>query len=141
MKINTRARYALRMMADIYKNGNGAPVSLKEVAKRQNLSQRYLAQLAIPLKNAALLKSIWGNQGGYLLAKPGDEIRILDIIEAVDGPVSIMECVTDEELCPRNDYCECRVLWVDINEAINGIMAKYTLEDLIRGKRPGKDKS
>lgn len=136
MKINTRVRYAIRLMADIYKNGKDDPVTLKEVADRQNLSKRYLAQLAIPLRNASLLKSIWGNNGGYKLARPGEQIRILDIIEAVDGPVSVIDCVSDPELCPRMDYCECRELWVDINGAITDIMAKYTLDQLVKGRKP-----
>lgn len=133
MKINTRARYAIRMMADILKNSNGNTVPLKDVANRQNLSKRYLSQLAIPLKNAKLLKSVWGMNGGYLLAMEPEDIRILDIIEAVDGPINIIDCITDENTCDRAPFCECNVLWQDINDTITNRLAHYTLADLATG--------
>lgn len=136
MKVNTRARYALRMMADIMKHEDGDPVPLKDVAKRENLSQRYLSQLAIHLKNAQLLKSVWGMNGGYRLARPAEEIRILDIIQAVDGPISVLDCLMDPNICPRYDYCDCVYLWRDINDGITNTLGKYTLRDLTKGDRP-----
>lgn len=136
MKVNTRARYALRMMADIMKHEDGEPVPLKDVAKRENLSQRYLSQLAIHLKNAQLLKSVWGMNGGYRLARPAEEIRILDIIQAVDGPISVLDCLMDPDNCPRYEYCDCVYLWRDINDGITNTLAKYSLRDLTKGRRP-----
>jgi Rrf2 family protein len=131
MKINTRVRYAIRMLADISQHGAGEPVPLKDVAERQDLSKLYLSQLAAPLRNASLLRSVWGNRGGYLLGRPADKIDLLDIIEAVDGPVSMIDCVLDPETCDRIDYCECIGVWRDINDAIVRILEKYTLQDLI----------
>jgi Rrf2 family protein len=136
MKVNTRARYALRMMADIMKHDDGDPVPLKDVAKRENLSQRYLSQLAIHLKNAQLLKSVWGMNGGYRLARPAEEIRILDIFQAVEGPISVLDCLMDPNICPRYDYCDCVYLWRDINDGITNTLGKYTLRDLTKGDRP-----
>jgi Rrf2 family protein len=133
MKINTRARYAIRMMADIMKSSNGNTVPLKDVANRQNLSKRYLSQLAIPLKNAKLLKSVWGMNGGYMLALAPEEISILDIVEAVDGPVNIIDCITSENPCDRAPFCECNALWQDINDTITSRLAEYTLADLDKG--------
>ena len=133
MKINTRARYAIRMMADILKNSNGNTVPLKDVANRQNLSKRYLSQLAIPLKNAKLLKSVWGMNGGYMLGLEPEEIRILDIIVAVDGPINIIDCIVEETPCERAPFCECNVLWQDINDTITSRLALYTLADLGSG--------
>jgi len=140
MKINTRVRYAIRMMADIAKNAAPDPVPLKDVAERQHLSKLYLSQLATPLRNAALLRSVWGNKGGYVLARPPAEISMLDIMEAVDGPIAVIDCVLEPESCDRIDYCECIGIWRDINEGIVRTLASYTLEDLIRGApsiRPG----
>ena len=131
MKINTRVRYAIRMMADIAQQGAGEPVPLKDVAERQDLSKLYLSQLAAPLRNASLLRSVWGNRGGYVLGRPADKINLLDIIEAVDGPVSMIDCVLDPETCDRIDYCECIGVWRDINDAIVRALEKYTLHDLI----------
>ncbi len=135
MKVNTRVRYAIRMMADIARHGAGEPVPLSDVAERQGLSRLYLSQLATALRNASLLRSVWGNRGGYLLARPASEIRLLDILEAADGPVSIIECVREPELCERSSRCEAISVWRDINEAIVRILARYTLEDLVR-RRP-----
>jgi Rrf2 family protein len=134
MKINTRARYAIRLLADIARHSRGAPVPLKNVAERQDLSKMYLSQLAIPLRNASLLRSVWGNRGGYVLGRPPCEINMLDVIEAVDGPMSVIDCVLDPEYCNRADYCECVSIWRDINEGIVKTLSKYTLEDLIQGR-------
>ena len=136
MKINTRVRYAIRMMADIAKNGAGEPVPLKDVAERQDLSKLYLSQLATPLRNASLLRSVWGNRGGYALARPVDEINLLDIIEAVDGPISVIDCLQDPETCDRIDFCECIGVWRDINDSIVRTLENYTLNDLIKTAKP-----
>lgn len=130
MKLNTRARYAVRLMADIHKYGKGSIVPLKDVAQRQALSQRYLSQLAIHLKNAGLLKSVWGMNGGYKLSIPPGDISILNIIEAVEGKVCIIDCLIDDDYCPRLDYCECVSVWRDINNGITSTLSRHTLKDL-----------
>ncbi len=131
MKLNTRVRYAIRMMADIAKHCAEKPVPLRDVARRQGLSKLYLSQLATPLRNAALLRSVWGNKGGYVLARPADEINLLEIMEAVDGPVSIIECVENPESCSRAPICETFEVWRNINTAITGVLKGYTLKDLV----------
>ena len=137
VRINTRVRYAIRLMGEIAKYGAVEPVPLKDVAERQDLSKLYLSQLAVPLKNASLLRSVWGNKGGYVLGRPASEITLLDIIEAVEGPVSIIDCALDPEFCDRVDFCECIGVWRDINEAIVRILSRYTLQDMIsRGRAP-----
>ena len=136
MKINTRVRYAIRMMADIASRGEGEPVPLKEVAERQGLSKLYLSQLATPLRNASLLRSVWGNKGGYVLGRSAEEINLLEIIEAVDGPVGVLDCVLEPESCDRIDYCECIGVWRDINDAMTRILERYSLKDLIIQGRP-----
>jgi len=136
MKINTRVRYAIRMMADIARNGADGPVPLKDVARRQGLSKLYLSQLASPLRNSALLKSVWGNRGGYVLTRAPGEINIREIMEAVDGPVSVIDCVVEPEGCERNEICESIFVWRDINNAITDILEKHTLADLIELGEP-----
>ena len=133
MKINTRARYALRMIMDIAKHSGSEPVPLKDVAGRQNISKRYLAQLTIPLRSASILKSVWGMNGGYMLTKPPSDIRILDIVEAMDGPISIIDCVTDPNICINIEYCKCRPVYLLINKSINDVLGKYTIADLMDG--------
>ena len=127
------------MMADIAKNCEMKPVPLRDVAERQGLSKLYLSQLAMPLRNAALLRSVWGNRGGYQLSRPSAEIKLLEIIEAVDGPVAVIDCVANPETCDRSDYCECIGVWNDINKALTGILKRYSLADLIaRGEPKGQ---
>jgi Rrf2 family protein len=127
-------------MADIAKNGAGKPVPLRDVAERQGLSKLYLSQLATPLRNASLLRSVWGNKGGYMLGRAASDIQVLDVIEAVDGPVGVIDCVLDPDSCDRIDYCECIGVWRDINSAITRVLGRYSLEDLIaRGEPQGRD--
>lgn len=132
MRLNTKVRYAIRMMADVAKQGRGEPVRLKDVALRQDLPKLYLSQLAAPLKNSKLLKSVHGNKGGYVLGRSAAEIRLLDVFEAVDGPIAIIDCVVDPGICDRADLCECRLIWQSINHAIVGILERYTLADLMK---------
>jgi Rrf2 family protein len=140
MRINTRVCYAIRMMAGIARRQDGQPVALKDIAERQRLPRMYLLQLARPLKRAALLKSVWGNKGGYSLARPASEITLLEIMEAADGPMALLDCVLDSAYCERADYCECVEIWREINEAIVKTLEQYTLADLIeKGKPPAAE--
>jgi Rrf2 family protein len=124
-------------MADISKYGGEDPVPLRDVAERQRLSKLYLSQLTAPLKNASLLKSVWGNKGGYLLARPAGRIRLLDIIQAVHGPIELTGHLQNSNYCDRIDDCGCSGIWRQINEEIIHILSKHTLEDLIsRGDIP-----
>jgi Rrf2 family protein len=137
MRINTKVRYAIRMMADIARHGSEGAVALKDVAARQQLPKLYLSQLAGPLKNASLLRSVWGNKGGYTLERPAARITLQDIMEAVDGPIGVLDCVLDPNLCERADYCECIGVWRQINEAIVRTLEQYTLADLVdKTRRP-----
>lgn len=136
MILSTRVRYAVRLMIDIAQHDDRErPVPIREVAERQGLSKVYLSQLAIPLRNAALLRSVWGNKGGFVLGRPGSEIRVLDIVEAVDGPVCIIDCAVDPNYCNRSAGCEAIGLWRGLNEAIVAILAGQTLEELTARRR------
>ncbi len=118
-------------MADIAKLGlDSEPVPLREIAYRQRLSKLYLSQLTIPLRNSGLLRSVWGNKGGYVLARPATQISLLDIVEAVDGPVCVLECLNNPPACPRVKDCECREVWMEINEGIVKTLATRTLADV-----------
>jgi Rrf2 family protein len=110
------------------------PVPLRDVAQRQQISRLYLSQLTILLRNAALLKSVWGNKGGYLLARAPEEIRLLDIVEAVDGPFGVMDCVLDPNLCSRAESCECIGVWCSVSKSIARTLSSYTLKDVLARK-------
>ncbi len=111
------------MMALARKYGEG-PVSLKTIAEQHNLSDHYLEQLVPPLRNAGLVKSIRGAYGGYKLAKAPDQITAGDIIRILEGPISPVEVMDDEEPAKRN-------LWIKIRDAVKDVLDNTTLEDLI----------
>jgi Rrf2 family protein len=139
MRISTRARYALRMMVDLARNGEGgAPVSLADVAERTDLSRGYLEQLTAPLRSQHLIRGFPGKQGGYRLTRPASAITLRQIIEAAIGPVAILDCLEDPTTCMRADVCECRVVYGLINEEIRSVLETFTLEDLKDPRREGE---
>ena len=135
MKLSTRARYALRLMLEIAKQSkDGAPVSLSQVAKSDDLPRRYLEQLVIALKRDSLLRGVSGKEGGYYLTRPPAEIKIGEIIEAAIGPVSIVDCVGDPGECLKSDLCECRVMYSLINQRITEVFNEFSLADMLESK-------
>jgi Rrf2 family cysteine metabolism transcriptional repressor len=110
------------MMALAKQAGEG-PISLKSIAKEYKLSEHYLEQLIAPLRNAMLVKSVRGAYGGYMLAKDAKEITAGDIIRVLEGPISPVEVMDDEEPAKRN-------LWIKIRDAVKDVLDNTTLEDL-----------
>ena len=133
MKLSTRARYALRMMLDVWRTSNGGkPVRLEEVANRTGISRRYLDQLVLPLKNAGLLRGVKGPGGGYVLAHSAETITAGDIIQAVEEPLAPVYCVNgdSEQTCHRLDGCVTRLLWERLGHSIIGLLDSVTVQDL-----------
>ena len=133
MKLSTRARYALRMMV-VFARHDGAEasvVSLNEVANQADVSRRYLEQLAIGLKNGALIRGKSGNA----LARPADQIKIRQIVESAIGPINIVECVLHPDICLKSEFCECRSLYSLINRKITSVLDGIVLADLLDGDR------
>jgi len=131
MKLTTRPRYALRLMLDLARSGGTEmPISLAAVADNEHLSRGYLEQLAHTLRTAQLLRGVCGKGGGYKLAREPEEISVRDVIEAVIGPINIVECVEKPKVCPRSDTCECRGVYTLINRRITEALEGFTLADL-----------
>jgi Rrf2 family transcriptional regulator, cysteine metabolism repressor len=136
MKFSTRSRYGLRMMIEIARELEKENlVQLKRIAKITALSKNYLEQLAMPLKKKGILKGIPGKMGGYQLAKPVEQIRVSDIVVAVDGPIGITDCVNHPEVCMNSSFCESRSIWTILSGSMIEILNKFTLKDLIDRKR------
>jgi Rrf2 family protein len=132
MRLSTRARYALRMMLDVAKNGGEAsPVSLATVSERTGISRGYLEQLALALRNARLVRGVAGRYGGYKLIAPPSRISLKQIIEAAIGPVYLVDCLEDPTTCPRAEFCECRIVYALINNRIAEVLREYSLADLL----------
>lgn len=141
MKISTKGRYALRLMLDLATNNSGEPVSLKDVAKRQGISDKYLEQIISVLNKAGYVKSIRGAQGGYLLRKDPSEYTVGMILRLTEGSLAPVACVEDDEVvCDRMDACVTSIVWRRINEAINGVVDSITLQDLVdwQGEKNGQ---
>ena len=140
MKLSTRARYALRMMLVIarYTGTNGSTISLSEVAQKTRISRRYLEQLAISLRNAALIHGRTGKGGGYQLARAAEEIPISQVIEAAIGRINIVDCVLEPETCDMVESCGCRAVYCEINNHILQTLNDLTLGKLVNGSSKKK---
>lgn len=132
MKISTKGRYALRFMIDLAQNNTGIPVSLKDIAVRQGISDKYLEQIISILNKAGFVKSIRGAQGGYLLRKRPEEYTVGMILRLTEGSLAPVSCVEDKTIsCERQTACSTAVLWKKINNAINEVVDNTTLQDLV----------
>jgi Rrf2 family cysteine metabolism transcriptional repressor len=135
MKISTKIRYGARAMLELASHYGEGPIELKEIANKENISLKYLEQVIIPLRTAGLLKSVRGSKGGYALAKPPSEICLNEMVEILEGPLSLIECLHDPKICQRVPTCVTREIWKEVSDAINGIFRSVTLEDLVNRKR------
>ncbi|AIC93981.1 MULTISPECIES: cysteine metabolism transcriptional regulator CymR [Shouchella] len=131
MKISTKGRYGLTIMMALAKKEGEGPISLKSIAQEYNLSEHYLEQLIAPLRNATLVKSVRGAYGGYKLAKQPEEITAGDIIRVLEGPISPVEVLDDEEPAKRD-------LWIKIRDAVKDVLDTTTLSDLANFKEDGE---
>jgi Rrf2 family transcriptional regulator, cysteine metabolism repressor len=123
MRISTKGRYGLTIMIELAKNYGDGPTSLKTIAQANDLSEHYLEQLIAPLRNAGLVKSIRGAYGGYILSEVPSKITAGDVIRVLEGPITPVEGIEDEEPAKRE-------LWIRIRDAIRDVLDNTTLEDL-----------
>jgi Rrf2 family iron-sulfur cluster assembly transcriptional regulator len=135
MKLSTKGRYAVMAMVDIGQQSGGQPVSLAEIAARQDISQEYLEQLFLKLRKGGLVESIRGPGGGYRLSRDADDIYIYDIIAAVDEPMKMTRCEGDAvEGCVKGERCCTHDLWSSIGRQVNTFLANVSLDDVV-GRR------
>ena len=134
MKLTTKGRYAVMAMADLASNSNNRPISLTEISSRQNISLPYLEQIFIKLKNKKLVKSIRGAKGGYVLETSPEEIKISNIITAVDEEVKMLNCKKDSKKGCNNKSTKCIThnLWDQLDQHINTFFEKVKLQDLVK---------
>jgi Rrf2 family protein len=132
MRISTKGHYGLRAMIDVALHQDRGPVTLNDIAERQSISVKYLWQVINPLRTKGFLNVTRGAKGGYVLARQPDAITMLDVLTTLEGPMSILKCITDHEACPRVNSCAARSVWSDVNEAIETSLAGITLATLLR---------
>lgn len=131
MKLSTRTRYGMRAVLELAENHGKGPLQIKTIARREDISVKYLEQLMAMLKSAGLVKSIRGSKGGYILAKAPKQIKLIDVFNCLEGPVITTECLENENYCARVADCVTRQLWAEIQEAIETILQSKTLQDLV----------
>lgn len=134
MRLSTKGRYGLRAMLDIAQSQEEGPVAIHSIAQRQDLSSRYLEQLLIPLKQAGLVRSVRGSQGGYVLGRAAGSITVGDVIRVLEGPIAPVDCVNElnPDECDRADYCVTKKIWSRLRDSIVEVLDSYTLEDLMK---------
>ena len=132
MKLSTKSRYGVRMMADLADHYGKSPVFLKDIAKREDISEKYLSIIVIPLRAAGLIKSTRGAYGGYVLARPPEEINIGDIFDALEGENCLVDCVNNPQDCSRASTCPTRDVWSHLSERIRETLGSITLTDLVK---------
>lgn len=132
MRISTKGRYAVRLLLDIAVYDEVEPVRLKDTAERQNISMKYLEQIISVLVRAGFVKSIRGPQGGYRLVKEPKDYTVGMILRQVEGSLAPVSCLEDDvNQCERQAGCVSLRIWKELDEAINSVVDKYTLQDLI----------
>lgn len=131
MKLSTKGKYGLKAMFELAISSEGKPVSLKHIAKQQNISDQYLEQIFSLLKKAKLVKSIRGAQGGYLLSKSASDITVADILKVLEGNMAFTECLLDEDLCENSNSCSTKLVWAKIKSAIEEVTESISLQDMV----------
>lgn len=131
MKLSTRGRYGTRMMLDLALHNDESPVQIGAIAKRQDISVKYLEQLIIPLKKANYIKSVRGPKGGHMLAIPPEKITVGEIVRILEGGIDLTDCIGNPDTCPRSGYCVTRDIWAEASQAMFDKLNSITLSKMI----------
>lgn len=135
MKISTKGRYGVRFLMDLATHGANGNVSLKEIARRQDISEKYLWQIVDPLKKAGLIRASTGPRGGYALAQPPTTVTLQEILTVLEGNLSIVPCTDEPAQCVRSDLCASREVWKGVEIRIAAVLTSITLEDMLAQQR------
>ena len=143
IRLSTKGRYGTRLMLNLARNYNqgSETVILKNIAKEEEISIRYLEQIIIPLKLAKLVKSVRGAGGGYTLSRPPADIKLIDILKVLEGTCCLVDCIEDESFCKRIPSCVTHDLWKEASYLLKEYFEGMTLEDLVKKfnkKNPAK---
>jgi Rrf2 family protein len=131
VKLSTKSRYGTRLLVDMAQHYNQGPIQLGEIARRQNISVKYLEQIIIPLKKAHYVESVRGPKGGHTLAKPPEEITVAEIVALLEDGSSLVECGANPEVCARAPFCPTRFVWQEASQAMFDRLKGITLADLV----------
>ena len=131
MKISTKGRYGLRILMDLALHQSEKPRLIRDIAKSQQISEKYISRLVIALRKAGMIRSVRGVNGGFHIAMKPEEITLLDVIEVMEGPLSIVDCVSAPGKCVHSVNCAPREIWSKLNDNIRDLMRQTTLADIL----------
>jgi Rrf2 family transcriptional regulator, cysteine metabolism repressor len=132
MKVSTKGRYGLRAMMDLAAHqGDGKPVFLSDIAKRQDISEKYLEHIFSALRTAGFVSTMRGRKGGFLLAKSPSEITAANIVTTLEGPSILVDCVSKPKTCVKSEACATRDIWSLLGSKIDEVLSGFTLEQLV----------
>ena len=132
MRLSTRSQYGVRLMLALAREYGKGYRYLKEIAKAEGISEKYLSLITIPLKGAGLINASRGARGGYALARSPAEINIKEIVNVLEGESCLVDCIKDTAACPRVPICASRDIWVFLEGKIDETLSSFTLEQLVR---------
>lgn len=132
MRLSKKAQYGTRAMLELALNYDEGFISLSHIAREQGISLKYLEHLIRQLKRAGMVTSLRGVAGGYRLVRRPSEIRVGEIIRALDEPMNPVECLDNSELCQRTEQCRARSIWMYLSDAIQRTLDSITLEEILR---------
>ncbi len=135
MKISTKGRYGLRILLDLALHDEEKPRMIHQIAESQQISEKYISRLIIDLRRAGMVKSVRGAKGGYRIARKPESITLLEIVEVMEGPLLVVECLASGHECGRSSQCPTREVWMALSKDIRQCMAKIKLSDLIQKAR------
>lgn len=130
MKLSTRSRYGVRALIELAIEYGKGPLQIKTMAEREKISNKYLEQIVGVLKLAGLVISVRGPKGGYILAKPPAEIKLLEVFALLEGKITTFDCLVDKSYCTRCGDCLTKKLWLKMQEAIEGVLTSVTLKEM-----------
>jgi Rrf2 family protein len=141
MRISKKSRYGVRMMLELaLEHGNGY-IFLKEIARRQEISEKYLSQIVLALKSRGLVASSRGAKGGHMLSRAPSEISVREIVEALEGDPGLVECVRNPSLCGKSSGCPAAKLWRELEQTVSDKLGSATLAGLLQNSKKRNKKN
>ncbi|MCU0608933.1 MAG: Rrf2 family transcriptional regulator [Chitinispirillaceae bacterium] len=131
MKLSTKSRYGLRAILEIARSHGQKPSQRKDIAKKEDISSSYLENILLLLRNSKILATMRGIHGGYILTRPPSEITVYDVIRALEGPITIVDCVGNPGKCDESTGCTSRVVWCAVADAIRTTLEGITLQNML----------
>jgi Rrf2 family protein len=128
-------------MLDLALHLNEGTIQIKDICERQDVSEQYLKNLLASLRAANLIRSVRGPRGGLTLARPPSQIRVIEIIRAMEGSISLVDCIDAPEICSRADLCVTRDLWTEMGDAMNAVAESTSLQDLVERQTQKQESS